>query len=58
MSEKTGRSFVHRPSPEALQHVKNASAEAKLTWLEDAAKFVKDFVPREKLEKWMKLSRR
>lgn len=58
MNEKKGQPFVHRPSPEALDHFKNASAEAKLKWLEEAAQFVRDFVPREKIEKWMKLSRR
>lgn len=58
MNEKTERSFVHRLTPEALKHFKNASAEAKLNWLEDAVQFVNDFVPREKLQKWMRLSRR
>ena len=58
MSERTERSFVFRPSPEALKLSKNASAEEKLNWLEDAAEFVKDFVPPEKLQKWQKLSRK
>jgi hypothetical protein len=58
VNEKTEKPFVFRPSPEALKHFKNASAEAKLNWLEDAAQFVKDFFPQEKLQKWKRLSRR
>ena len=58
MNEKKGKSFVFRPSPESLKQFKNATAEEKLNWLEDAAQFVKDFVPREKLQKWMRLTRR
>jgi hypothetical protein len=58
MNEKKRKSFVFRPSPESLKHFKNATAEAKLNWLEDAGQFVKDFVPREKLQKWMRLTRR
>ncbi len=58
MNEKKGKSFVFRPSRESLKQFKNATAEAKLNWLEDAAQFVKDFVPREKLQKWMRLTRR
>jgi hypothetical protein len=50
------KSFVFRPSLESLRQFKNASAEAKLNWLEDAARFVHDFVPQEKLEKWKKIS--
>ncbi len=55
MNEKK-KSFVFRPSPEALEHFKDASAEAKLNWLEEAARFVSDFVPEEKLEEWKKIS--
>ena len=58
MNEKTGKTFVFRPSTESLKQFKNTTAEAKLNWLEDAAQFVKDFVPREKLQKWMRLTRR
>jgi len=58
MNEKKGKSFAFHPSPESLKQFKNATAEAKLNWLEDAAQFVKDFVPREKLQKWMRLTRR
>jgi hypothetical protein len=58
MNEKTEKSFIYQPSLEAIRYFKNASAESKLNWLEDAAQFVKDFVPREKLQKWSRLSRR
>jgi hypothetical protein len=57
MSDKMKEPFVFHPSLEALEHFKNATAEEKLNWLEDAAQFVKDFVPAEKLQKWMKYSR-
>jgi hypothetical protein len=56
MNEKIQKPFVFRPSAESLEHFKNASAEAKLNWLEEAAQFVKDFVPPEKLLKWKKIS--
>jgi hypothetical protein len=56
MNRKTDKSFVFRPSLDSLKPFKNASAEAKLNWLEDAARFVRDFVPQEKLEKWKKIS--
>ena len=57
-SKRAEQPFVFRPSLDALRHFRNASAEAKLNWLEEAAQFVKDFVPPEKLQKWMRLSRR
>lgn len=50
--------FVFRPSREALEHFRNATAEEKLNWLEEARRFVVDFVAPEKLEKWKKLSGR
>ena len=56
MSPKAQKPFVFRPSPESLKHFRDASAEAKLNWLEEAARFVRDFVPPEKLEKWKKIS--
>lgn len=48
--------FVFRPSPESLEQFKNASAEDKLNWLEEANRFVNDFVSPEKLERWKKIS--
>lgn len=56
MSEETKKSFAFRPSPETLRQFKNASAEEKLNWLENAAEFVRDFVPEEKLEQWKKIA--
>jgi hypothetical protein len=58
MTEKPVKPFVFHPDPETLKHFRNASAEAKLNWLEEAAKFVQDFVPPEKLEKWKRISGR
>lgn len=46
--------FAFRPSLEALKQFKDASAEAKLNWLEEANRFVNDFVSPEKLERWKK----
>ena len=50
--------FLFRPSPETLKQFKDASPEAKLNWLEEANRFVNDFVPAPKLEKWKKISGR
>jgi len=47
--------FVFRPSPETLKYFKDASAEAKLNWLEEANRFVNEFVPASKLERWKKI---
>jgi hypothetical protein len=56
--ERPKKPFAFRPSPEALREFKNVSAEARLNWLEEANRFVHDFVPPQKLEKWKKISRR
>lgn len=58
MNKDTQKSFAFRPGTESLKRFKNASAEAKLNWLEEAARFVRDFVPREKIERWKKISGR
>jgi len=50
--------FVFHPSPETLKQFEDASPEAKLNWLEEANRFVNDFVPAKKLEKWKKISGR
>jgi hypothetical protein len=50
--------FVFRPSPETLSYFTGASAEAKLNWLEEANRFVHDFVPEAKRERWKRISRR
>ena len=49
--------FVFRPSPETLKQFKDAPAEAKLNWLEEANRFVNTFVSQEKLERWKRISR-
>jgi len=56
--EQEKRPFVFRPSQEALRQFKDASPEAKLNWLEEANRFVNDFVSPEKLERWKKISGR
>lgn len=50
--------FAFRPSLEALKQFKDASPEAKLNWLEEANRFVNDFVSPEKLERWKRISGR
>ena len=50
--------FVFRPSQETLKQFKDASPEAKLNWLEEANRFVNDFVSRKKLERWKKITGR
>jgi hypothetical protein len=50
--------FVFRPSQEALRHFKDAPPEAKLDWLEEANRFVNDFVAPSKLERWKKIAGR
>ena len=55
--EQEKKPFVYRPSPEALRAFRNTTAEERLTWLEEASKFVADFVPRKKREQWYKLTR-
>ncbi len=58
MSRESGKEpFVFRPSTEALRALRNTTAEERLAWLEEARRFVADFVPPKKLEKWNKLTR-
>ncbi|MDH4164520.1 MAG: hypothetical protein OEW15_17800 [Nitrospirota bacterium] len=52
------KAFAFRPSVEALKQFRNASAEEKLNWLEAANRFVQEFVPADKLERWKKISGR
>ena len=54
--ERMKKPFAFRPSTETLKEFRSASAEDKLNWLEDANRFVHDFVPAKKLEKWKKIS--
>lgn len=48
--------FAFRPSREALRQFKDASPEAKLNWLEEANRFVSDYVSPRKLETGKKIS--
>lgn len=57
-SEPKKGPFAFRPSPEALRHFRNATPEAKLNWLEEANRFVNDFVSPEKQERWKKIAGR
>ncbi len=50
--------FVFRPSLETLKLFRGTSAEDRLNWLEDARRFVHDYVSPEKLEQWKKISGR
>ncbi len=56
--EPQKKPFAFRPSPDALRQFKNATAEAKLNWLEDAGRFVNDFVSPEKRARWEKIAGR
>jgi hypothetical protein len=49
--EKTS-AFAFRLSKEKIKAFRRASAEEKLEWLEEANKFVAEFVPEEKLRRW------
>jgi len=44
--------YSHRLSKEKLREFLGFSAEAKLEWLEEANKFVNEFVPSEKRKRW------
>jgi hypothetical protein len=46
------KSFAHRLSREVLRQFKDAPAEEKLRWLEEAVGFVNRFVSAEKRERW------
>lgn len=52
------KTFVFRPSPETLKQFKNTSAEDKLNWLEEANRFVNEFVSPWNLKQWKKISGR
>lgn len=56
--EQKKKPFVFRPSLDTLRQFKDASPEAKLIWLEEANRFVSDFVDPQKLERWKKISGR
>jgi hypothetical protein len=56
--EPQKKPFAFRPSTDALRQFKNATPEAKLNWLEEASRFVNDFVSPTKQERWKKIAGR
>ena len=56
--EPEKKPFAFRPSMDALRQFRNATPEAKLNWLEEANRFVNDFVSPSKLERWKKIAGR
>lgn len=46
--------FAFHLSKEKLMEFRKLSAKEKLDWLEEANKFVADFVPEAKLKRWKK----
>ncbi len=56
--EQKKKQFVFCPSPETLKQFKDAPPEAKLNWLEEANRFVNEFVSPQKLERWKKIAGR
>lgn len=59
MNREAGKKpFAFRPSMDALKQFRNATPEAKLNWLEEANRFVNDFVSPSKLERWKKFAGR
>lgn len=49
--------FAFRLSREKIEAFRGVSAEEKLDWLEEANRFVTDFVPEEKLRRWRRFHR-
>ncbi len=56
--EPRKKPFAFRPSLEALKQFKDVSPETKLNWLEEANRFVNDFVSPSKRERWKKIAGR
>jgi hypothetical protein len=56
--EPEKKPFAFRPSLAALRQFKDATPEAKLNWLEEASRFVNDFVSPSKRERWKKVAGR
>jgi hypothetical protein len=48
--------YAFRVSREYLIAFSRLSAEEKLAWLEEVNRFINDFVPKEKLEKWKEIT--
>ena len=56
--EGAHKPFVHSLSKEKLAEFRGVSAEAKLQWLEDANRFVRQFVSARKQARWKRLVNR
>lgn len=54
-SQEKRSAFVFCLPQEKIRTFSGSSAEEKLDWLEEASKFVAEFVPEEKLRRWRKL---
>jgi hypothetical protein len=50
--QEENSAFAFRLSKEKIKEFRGYSAEDKLDWLEEANKFVADFVPEKKLRRW------
>ncbi len=53
-SQEKKSAFAFRLSAEKIKEFRSLSAEEKLDWLEEANKFVADFVPEGKRRRWKK----
>jgi putative sterol carrier protein len=53
-SPKEKHAFAFRLSKEQIRALRGLSAEEKLDWLEEANRFVEDFVPEGKRQRWKK----
>ena len=51
------KSFNFKPDPETLRRFREASPAERLEWLEEAWRFILKAMPREKLERWLRLKR-
>jgi hypothetical protein len=59
MNEPTKKKvqYSHRLSKEKLREFLGFSAEAKLEWLEEANRFINEFLPSEKRKRWEEFMR-
>lgn len=51
-TDRSKKAFAFRISKDKLNRYRNISAAEKLDWLEEANRFVADFVSEEKLKRW------
>jgi len=50
--------YSFTPSKEYIRETHDMSPEAKMQWLEEANRFVREVVPKKKIEKWRKITGR